>query len=491
MNLNKTNSKKTLIIAIISVSFLGLLIYTSIIFHSLKEMLLGDPVALPVISKVEMLINFSLLSAIFIIFFVVNQNKTNAVFSKKAYTDKLTGAYNRDYLEAFFQKESIDQFVFVMLDIDHFKNINDSYGHDVGDVVLRNMTYEISQTIRSGVKDRIIRLGGEEFLLLLNLPSVNGSEDGIMKTIERVRDAVKKLEFDNGKSGFLQITASYGVNLVTAGARDIEEAIAFADKALYKAKIDRDCIVTFETSNVREHDIDFRKIEKLVKSRKLLCHYQPIIDLKSSKVVKHEALVRLEDESGTIYTPGSFLHMVKDEETKLRIVSALFEYNAGILEKNKGMNISINLSLDEIYSDSIFEYIISFRHLSAKSASRIELELLDVDAASNIDKLEERLLILRKLGFKISVDDFGSKYSRIMHLLETCVDEIKIDGLIIKGLKNGNENRDHIRSVVKTASKNGVLVTASHVETKEIKSALLDMGVDQGQGFYVGRPVRM
>lgn len=491
LNLNKANSKKTLLLVTVSVAFIGLLTYTSITFHSLKSLLVDSTGIYPLLSKVEMLINFSLLSSIFVIFFVVKQNKTNAVFSKKAYTDNLTGAYNRDYLEAFFNKENIDDFVFVMLDIDHFKRINDTYGHDIGDVVLRDMTYEINRVIRSGIKDRIIRLGGEEFLLLINLPAIKGLGDDVIRTVERVRNAVKKLQFDNGRGGVLQITASYGVNFATSRCSNVDEAIAFADKALYKAKADRDCIVAFEASNLREHDIDFRKIERLVNAGKLLCYYQPIVNLKTSQIVKFEALVRLEDDSGTIYTPGNFLHMVNDEKTKLRIVSELFEYNSKVLEKYKGMNISINLSLDEIYNDSIFEYIIGFKHLSAHSAGRIELELLNVDSASNIDLLEERLITLKKLGYKITVDDFGAKYSRIMHLLETCVDEIKIDGSIIKSLKHGNENKDHIRSVVRTAAAHNVLVTASHIESKDIESALLAMGVEQGQGFYLGKPIRM
>jgi len=491
MDLNKKNRNKVISLSFLSVAFFYLLIYIGYLYHTVIQKIPVESELYYLVKKMEDLHYFVFLIAIVTVLFMIKQNKTNTVVSKKAFTDNLTGAYNRDYLDAFFKKKKIQDYVFVMIDIDHFKKINDNFGHDVGDVVLRGMIKEINRVIRSGSEDRIIRFGGEEFLLLLHIPSVNGSSNGIMKTIERVRSAVKKIEFEDGKNGTIEITASYGANFISHKCISVDEAIALADKALYKAKVDRDCIMTYEVSHLREHDIDFKKIEDLVNKGKLLCFYQPVVELKTGRVIKYEALVRLEDEAGTIFTPGSFLHIVNNEKIRLKIISSLFEYNARSLEQNKGMFISINLSLAEIYDDAVFEYIISFRHLSSTSASRIELEILDVDDANNVDLLEERLLTLKQLGFKISIDDFGGKYSRIMHLLETCVDELKIDGSIVKTLKHSNDNIEHIKSIVKMAHLNGLSVTAGYIEDKNIEKILIDAGVDQGQGFYIGKPVRM
>jgi len=413
------------------------------------------------------------------------QEKKTMIFTKKAFVDKLTGAYNREYLDFYFTKNKTSDFIFIIMDIDHFKSVNDTYGHNTGDIVLQRVAALILRLIRHDSSDRFIRLGGEEFLLILKKDDVKNKES-LLNIVERMRRNINEqiFEAENGKE--FSITMSFGVNSI-ANEENYVEAINCADQALYEAKLERNKIVFYDERMIDEKNLDIDKVILLIKRGKMVLLVQPILNLKTGDIQKYETLMRLEDEKLT-YLPKTFLKLIKNEKEKILMLETILQYNKKIMDADKKNIYTMNMSSQEILNEKILEKLIEFISLNQEYIGRLWIEVKDEDV-KNISLFRENLTILKNVGFKLILDDYGKYSSSILLTCMDIIDEIKMSSEITKGIFSEKKNtKEYIKSVLIFAENNGISVIASHIENRKTEEFLIKIGVHYGQGFYLGKP---
>lgn len=444
------------------------------------------------ILNLEIVASLSILFFIFMYISLLKGREKTKLFSNKAFTDALTKAYNRTFLDFFFKENIVSNYVFVIFDVDHFKKVNDNYGHDIGDVVLKTLVKTAQSTIRANSEDFLVRWGGEEFLLILKKNNDSNDFKNQIKLVERVRQTIKEIEFFNNQNEPFKITASYGINFIPEKCETIEEAVSIADKALYKAKINRDEIVYFTENDMLKENIDIEKIKSFLSQDRLFCQYQQITNVSTEKIIKYESYSRFLDFNSTVFSPESFLYLIRSHNMQFDLIKGVFEYNSKVLTKNKEIILCVNLSAFDICNDIIFEYLRDYKVLNRDHAERIFLELGQVNDIADLQEFEERLSTLKHNGYSISLDNFGEDYSKLTYLLLSLVDEVKISGSLIRSLKNkDSEAFSIITSLKKLTDATNTTLTASHIESKDILSAVVELGIENGQGFIIEKPINL
>lgn len=493
MKIGISNKTKKIIIYVVGLSFISIMVYDIFFLFEIRKVFFISNY----FSKNKLFLNleiiFSILGfffSIFLFFFLLKQENFNIAITKKVLTDKLTSAYNREFLEIFFKKERIKDYIFVMIDIDHFKLVNDEHGHSTGDVVLKRLSSLIHSLIRKDDKHKFIRLGGEEFLFILYSDDFSSIED-VLSFLERVRSSIKKMIFTDNENNQFSITVSFGVNYNSELNRTVREAIDFADIALYKAKINRDCIVCYDDYTMNTKYFTSSDILSSLKSNAILCHYQPIIDLKTKLILRYESLIRI-NHKNKIFYPFSFLNLLKRKEDKILILKKVLEYNISYLIKNKTVNVSLNLDIDDLLIDEIYEHLIAMSIVNKNISSRIILEIKETKAVPDVQKINKILKLLKEADYRLSIDDFSLSSSFLVFSSLEYFDEIKISSLLIKSLNSKNNNSfSIIKTIVYFAKKNKINIVGTHIESKIILDSLISLGVDSGEGFYIGKPTSL
>lgn len=393
----------------------------------------------------------------------------------KKYMIPNTRAYNRRYLQEIYEKINFSDYYVALIDIDFFKRINDLYGEHYGDEVIIRVMREISTFLRD--EDIFIQYGGEEFLLFI-------AKEGMNKTafrylMEDIRLMVERLDIALGKDK-IHLTVSIGVVLRTEKSGSLEAVIRKADEALYEAKHKgRNRIYSYELSTRKR--LYRERLKEMIESGKLLCYYQPIVGLKDKKVHHYEALLRLEDEGEIIY-PDKILPDLEESYFYSRIGMRVIEYNVKKLKENPNFRVSINLSSDDLLNESIVDLLVQH----ADIASRMLIEILENREVDYI-KVEEILQQLKALGYEICIDDFGSGYSNLDHLLNLSIDYLKLDGSLIKNIHIDQRAHEIIRTLSSFSYKNNIQVIAEFVENQAIAELLMSFGIEYGQGYLFSK----
>jgi len=400
----------------------------------------------------------------------------------KSFLDPLTKVYNRQYLDEFLQTKSLENYFLFMIDLDFFKHINDSYGHDAGDEVLVAVSHEIKLNIRT--KDVFIRFGGEEFLLFVH--NKNIKDPAIVGN--RIRQAVENIVI-NAHNNQIKITLSLGVNPFPHHSKDIDEAIKIADEQLYIAKtLGRNRVEIF-TENTSESKSSKRisDVQLAIDEDRIKFAFQPIYSIKSNKIDKYEMLIRMFDINGSIVTPDNFLPSVKHTQVYISLTQLLIDTALEVLIK-ENIELSINLDLQDILNDDIMNFL-KLKFLQNKTlASRLTIEVLEHEEINNFSLMKERINILKDMGFKIALDDFGSGYANFRYLMELNLDILKIDGTIIQGISKDVPAYNIVKTIVGFAKSMNIKTVAEHVEIKEEMEVLKEIDVDYLQGYYLGKP---
>ncbi len=401
---------------------------------------------------------------------------------RRNFIDPLTKIYNRAYLEKLHGKVALDKIVIAMIDIDYFKVINDTYGHAAGDEVLIEISKRIAKYIRND--DILIRYGGDELLLILQ----KEKDKDYKKLFERIYKRAKAEPITLSSGNTIQISLSIGVNLVAYKDSSLNEALKKADNALYHAKHSgRDCIRYFDEEEASKGYLPFQKITELIKDDKILLHYQPIYNIKTGKIDKYEALARLQDGE-RIYYPYQFLYSIFQtnvyREFTKKIVVKAFE-----TIKKEHVNISVNFNKSDFFDDELFESIKELVLANRDLTKYIIFELLENEEMKTDDeKIINRIHYLRELGCKVALDDFGSGYSNISYFLTLEPDIIKIDGSIVKQLQNNERARRVLKSIAVFAKYMQIETIAEFVEDKKTLEILASYGIENVQGFFIGKP---
>jgi diguanylate cyclase (GGDEF)-like protein len=432
------------------------------------------------------IISIILIVIIFLIILIVQTLRYIAI-KKTAYIDKLTNVYNRNYLQESEEFINLNDYILGTLDIDHFKVINDTYGHDVGDKILKQVANMILLTIRLH-EDIVIRYGGEEFLILAKIKR----DDNIsaLNVIERIFKNIQENRFYINKKEYINVTVSIGVNLVPHKSRTFSEAFKLTDIALYNAKNKgRNSLEIYDEiqNNHNTSHLSINGIKDAIEENRVVCFYQKIIDTKTKVVSHHEALLRIIDKEGNIITPDKILPIIKGTFILQNITKRVLTLCYEKLVEYPTAHINVNLNPKDIIDDAILQ-ILRYYATEENIAHRLGIEIVESEDLINCKDAKENLLMLKQLGYKIFIDDFGSGYSNFIYLTQIKSDFIKIDGAIIKNILDDKVSFLLVKSIVKFAKEANIKVIAEYVSNKEIYEKVKSLEIEYSQGFYFSQP---
>jgi len=406
---------------------------------------------------------------------------------KESITDPLTGVYNRNYLRDLLNQINITQYQIMMIDIDHFKRVNDNYGHKTGDFILESCAKMIQDEIRD--EDILIRFGGEEFLLFIKKST---TEDRFAYAVaERIRKGVEHSYF-NYEDKELQITLSIGIACQPEHFKSISLAIKHADEMLYRAKrAGRNQVITTqnetEAAVLNETEKSINDVKSALEEGRIICFFQAIFNAQTQTVVKYEALVRLKERDGSIVPPAHFLESIMYTNVYNDLTKQVLESVFSKI-KEKQIQISINLNFSDILDKKIFDLIIKELEEHKMLASWLIIELLEYELIEEIEIIQSRLSAIKAYGVKIAIDDFGSGYSNYSIFKLLPIDILKIDGSLIKDIDRSQTSYKVAHSIALLARELKITTVAEFVHSKEVLESVQTLPIDELQGFYLAKP---
>lgn len=404
----------------------------------------------------------------------------------KLHKDSLTGLYNRHYLTYIFNNINLEKVSVAVIDLDHFKRINDTYGHNVGDVVLETFSQRLQSNIKKG--DIAIRYGGEEFLLFLKKEDKETNHEKLIKKIQTKLSSVP-IMIENSS---IHLTISIGFNPNPHLNRSLNNAIDIADKMLYIAKTSgRNRVEIYQDDDKKKIEVfGPNEIIKAMSEERLVAFYQPIEDSSSGKILKYESLVRLINKKNEIVPPFKFLPNIKNN-TAYRAMSKFMLENAFTMIHIHDVEISVNFDIGDFLDETLYEIIADVVSKNNSLASKLYIELLEDQEITDFSKIQKDIEKLKRLGVRISIDDFGTGYSTFSYLLALDPDIVKIDGFLIKQLATSKQAQDITICIVDLCKKLDIKVVAEFIENDKIKAKAIKIGIDYLQGYAIGKPAPM
>jgi len=400
----------------------------------------------------------------------------------RSFTDSLTGLYNRYYLRIFLEKNRIDTYQILMLDIDYFKKVNDTYGHKAGDIVLVGFADILKEYTRQ--EDVIFRYGGEEFLLFVK---IQDDKTLAKKVAQRIKESVEK-EIFLYETQSIKTTVSIGINEYPQRFKTITQAIKYADEMLYIAKREgRNCIITQKDTYKEEKKLSIEDIKGAFEQNRVICYYQAIFNAQSREIEKYEALVRIIKNDGTVIPPYFFLEQIFGTTLYTELTHVVIETVFKKIEE-AGVKISMNLNFSDIMDNKIFETIIEAIEKNREYAPLLTIELLEYELPENIDKVKERIEQICAYGTKISLDDFGSGYANYEIFKYLPIDVLKIDGSLIKDIADSQISLKIVKSIILLANELNIEIVAEFVHSKEVLDVVSKLDIGYLQGFYLAEP---
>lgn len=413
--------------------------------------------------------------------------------------DPLTGLHNRRYFNDILDYEVSrserhhHEFSILMLDLDDFKDVNDTYGHPCGDSVLIRVADSIRAVMRKG--DLATRIGGDEFAVIL----VETGVDGAMVVAEKLRTELRQITFEGSQGKYFHITTSIGLVTYPGDAKSISDLMAGVDLGLYRAKeLGKDSIGTLESVEDRLHVSRLKRdyaetLRAALRDGRVVPYYQVIFDCKTGEPFAYETLARIKEPDGKVLSAGVFIETIEKYGLGRELDRAIIEQAIVAarvhLDQNKApFRLFINLSAQEIQGRGILAYAEQLCSELDIPPNIIVFEILERDAISDMTHMRQFLGDLRKKGFLFALDDFGSGYNSFHYLRELSFDFVKIDGAFVKNIVRSKIDRTLVRNLTRLCQELGILTIAEFVESEEILTALRAMGVDYAQGFHLGVP---
>ncbi len=410
--------------------------------------------------------------------------------------DALTGLPNRLLLEDHMQlalahaKRYGTRAGLLFIDIDNFKQINDTYGHKTGDNMLISIGKIMKAQIRSD--DTLARWGGDEFVILLpDLKQLNDIEQVAKKLFDEIN---RKLQAKNSSR---ITTVSIGAALYPDDAKTTESLLVQADKALYYAKAQgRNNVQIFSAMSKADagfNDFDMTKqLNTAVKENKIQVHYQLIVDAISQQPTGFEALARWHDEDYGWISPGIFISIAENHgfirQLSQQVMEQAFTDFKQLLAAHPGIGMSINLSNRQLMAAGFQQQLLALLNSKNISPENIKLEVTESLMLDGVNMAKEVLNELWNAGFTISIDDFGTGYSSLSYLHQFPSHELKIDMSFVKRFKSKN-GKILLETISNMGKALGLSIVAEGVETSECADALKQMGVDRLQGYYFSKPL--
>jgi diguanylate cyclase len=447
----------------------------------------------PVLPLGIMLATATLVVAIARSAYAFRQLRALAESSREARTDDLTGLPNRrlffERLAACFEANPTTyRLAVLMVDLDRFKEINDSLGHQIGDDVLRQLGPRLIAA--AGSRGTVARLGGDEFGVVLS-PLEPGAAT---EMAERVREALRQPFELEGMS--LRVDASIGIALAPDHATTPESVLQKADVAMFAAKrAHAPCQVysSVHDQNARERLDLMEGLRDALPLGEIVLFYQPILDLSKGKVTAAEALARWRHPTRGVLPPGVFLGLIADAGLLSAFTNSVldqaFTQQALWAAGGYDIGVSVNISPASLLDEELPDRIGALLAAHGVNPARITLEIIE---DSFIDNPEQAMVILermRALGVDLSIDDFGTGFSSLTYMRRLPVSELKLDRTFLIGAPRDKRAVAVIRSTVDLAHALGLRIVAEGIETLDSLALVDDLGCDAAQGYLMGRPV--
>jgi diguanylate cyclase (GGDEF)-like protein/PAS domain S-box-containing protein len=383
----------------------------------------------------------------------------------------------------------------LLLDVDDFKDVNDSLGHQAGDSVL----VELASLLRSQVGESagVSRVGGDEFCILL--PDATSGAASSMS--QQILDSLRSHVFDTKVGEMIDLAASIGLVSYPRDGSSVDELMSRVDLALYEAKArGGNQVSSFHTFKRLEARAEGRVrmrhlIRSAIRDDMLRLHAQPILHLKSGRVAQHELLLRLKQEDGRLLPAKAFISVAERSGMIVPIDRWVLESAVSLLNDEirvePGQSIAVNLSARSFSNSALAGWIADRLKEERFDRSRLVFEITERDAITNIDQAQRFMQMVKDLGCRFALDDFGVGFSSLQRLRRLPVDYLKIDGSLVRPIARGKEDRSLVRSVVGIAEALHMETVAEFVEGPEQLEVLASLGVTFAQGNYIGRPRRM
>ncbi|HET6894792.1 MAG TPA: EAL domain-containing protein [Candidatus Baltobacteraceae bacterium] len=404
-----------------------------------------------------------------------------------AYHDPLTGLPSRQSMQSILDDAiAAGSAAVFFIDFDSFKEINDTFGHAVGDALLQQIASRLDGI--NGVKT--CRWGGDEFVVVAPLSTAQSHEDALF----RIRTTLSA-SYEHGEQTFF-ITPSIGIALYPEHGQTGDELIRNADTALYEAKHIKNTSALFRGSMadaVRERLYVQNGLHEALRSDHLKLAFQPVVTASTGKIVGAEALIRWHDPERGVQMPESFIDIA--ERTGLIVsigdwvVSEACRTLHALQSQDLRLPIAVNVAAQQIETAQIVESIRKWTAFYAIEPESLYIEVTESGIMGDVPRAVEIMAHLRKTGVRIALDDFGAGYSSLTHLKSLPLDVMKIDKSLIAGVDAGPRDRDILQSVLHLARATELFVIAEGVETAGQARTLQSLGCDTHQGFYFSRPL--
>jgi diguanylate cyclase (GGDEF)-like protein len=411
--------------------------------------------------------------------------------------DSLTGLPNRVlFLDRARQAVEVaartaDWPAVLYLDLDGFKPINDEYGHDVGDTVLRTIAHRLRNCLRPG--DTAARLGGDEFAVLLGGPL---DTEGVDRIVERIR-AQFEVPVDLGDGRPARVGASIGIALGSTGIEDADALIRRADIAMYAAKRGGGGSVYYQEgmadpTSARENAV--AELTRAIGRGELVTVFQPLVNLRTGRATGAEALVRWDHPSG-LRSPDGFIGLAEESGLIVEIGELVLREAChqaarwARVDDTRPLTVTVNLSARQLADPAIVDVVASALADADLDAKRLVLEITETVLMQDREAAAATLWELKGLGVRIAIDDFGTGYSSLAYLRRFPIDMLKIAREFVDGL--GRDEHDDVitRAIVELAGTLGLLTVAEGIETHDQQTFVTALGCDLGQGYLFSRPV--
>ncbi len=377
----------------------------------------------------------------------------------------------------------------MLIDLDRFKEINDTLGHHMGDKLLKQLGPRLQEVLKSS-DSLVARLGGDEFAIIVTEPNEAAALDKAFKALLAIKET---FDLDGFKA---DISASIGIAFAPKHGRDVGVLMRYADVAMYRAKT--------ESMGVLEYDKSFDEhtpkrlslitdLGRAIKEKQLLLVFQPKVDLREKRLKSVEALLRWRHPSHGMVPPGEFIPLAETTELIRPLTSWVLDTALAQCRQwqDQGLNIpvAINLSARSLHDENIVYQVKGALIRHGVPASSLELEITESAIMADPQRALRVLQLMDELGVYLSIDDFGTGYSSLAYLKKLPVDLLKIDASFVTDMLSDDQDAIIVNSTIHLAHNLGLQVIAEGVENDTTLTELHSMGCDQAQGYYVAKPM--
>ena len=396
-----------------------------------------------------------------------------------ATTERLTKLLNRFSFEQDAKK--LNNPVLLLIDIDRFRHINNFYGIEAGNLILKEFTNRLNVLIPKNLDANIYKLGGDDFgVLYEDNPGIDPKA-----IAEKIVEWIEEMDFTYQDYN-ISLSISIGISRERPILEKADMVLSYLKRHTrlkYKEYSEELSLYKNISENLRILNV----LKKAISRDAIVSYFQPIVNNKTGIIEKYECLVRIIDEGNNVLSPFSFLEVAKEARLYGEITKRMIE-NGMAAFKDKDYEFSINISVEDINDSEVEEFITKALKKNPEIAHRITFEILESEGIENYEIVYAFIQKVKEYGCKIAIDDFGAGYSNFGRTMQLNIDYLKIDSSLIKEIVRNEKLQILTETIVNYAKRLGIKTIAEYVHSKEVYEKVIKLGVDYSQGYFLGEP---